>query len=66
MYDNRRGFLRNTMALTALSSGRILGANDRIRVAGLGTGGRCTYLLGLASQAGRKSPRSATCMNHAA
>ena len=52
MHDNRRAFLRNSIALTALSSSRILGANDRIRVAGLGTGGRCTYLLSLANKAG--------------
>jgi len=52
MHDNRRAFLRNSVALTALSSSRILGANDRIRVAGLGTGGRCTYLLNLANKAG--------------
>jgi len=52
MNDNRRDFLRNSVLLTALSTSRILGANERIRVAGLGTGGRCSYLLGLASKAG--------------
>jgi predicted dehydrogenase len=52
MNDDRRNFLRNSVLLTALSTGRIKGANDRIRVAGLGTGGRCSYLLGLAGKAG--------------
>ena len=52
MNDNRRGFLRNSVVLTALSARRILGANERVRIAGLGTGGRCSYLLGLASKAG--------------
>ena len=32
-------------ALTAASYSRVLGANDRVQVAGLGTGGRCRYLL---------------------
>jgi len=41
---NRRRFLR-AAAATAVSYGRILGANDRIRVGGIGTGGRGTYLL---------------------
>jgi predicted dehydrogenase len=52
MNDNRRDFLRNSVLLTALSTSRILGANERIRIAGLGTGGRCSYLLGLAGKAG--------------
>jgi len=52
MNDKRRDFLRNSVLLTALSTSRILGANERIRVAGLGTGGRCSYLLSLASKAG--------------
>jgi predicted dehydrogenase len=52
MHDNRRGFLRNSAILTALSTSRILGANERVRIAGLGTGGRCSYLLGLAGKAG--------------
>jgi len=52
MNDNRRDFVRNSVLWTALSSSRVLGANERIRIAGLGTGGRCSYLLGLASKAG--------------
>ncbi len=46
MPNTRRAFL--TGAATALSYGRILGANDRVRLAGLGTGGRCRYLLDVA------------------
>jgi len=42
---NRRDFLKTTTVVTALSYGRVLGANDRIRIAGLGCGGRCQYLL---------------------
>ena len=36
---------RRTALLTALSASRILGANDRIRVAGIGVGGRARGLL---------------------
>jgi predicted dehydrogenase len=43
----RRTFLRTSAAaFTAASYNQILGANERIRVAGLGVGGRCRYLLG--------------------
>ena len=42
---NRRRFIGAAVA-TAASYGRILGANDRIRIAGIGTGGRGEYLLG--------------------
>ena len=52
MHDNRRDFLRNSAILTALSASRILGANERVRIAGLGVGGRCSYLLSLAGKAG--------------
>lgn len=45
MEANRRAFLKATAALTAASQGRIRGANDRIRLAGIGCGGRCQYLL---------------------
>src|SRR5690242_6838549 len=44
---NRRDFLSTTAAgvgalsLTAASASRVLGANDRIGVAFIGTGGRC-------------------------
>jgi hypothetical protein len=38
--NSRRDFLRASAALsTAASAGRVLGANDRIRVAIVGTGG---------------------------
>ncbi|HEV1284379.1 MAG TPA: Gfo/Idh/MocA family oxidoreductase [Bryobacteraceae bacterium] len=43
---NRRAFL-----LTAASAARVLGANDRIRLAGIGVGGRGAYDLGLAAKA---------------
>ena len=43
-HGNRRRFLGAAVA-TAASYGRIFGANDRIRVAGIGTGGRGDYLL---------------------
>jgi len=36
-----------TAIATAASYGRILGAKDRIRIAGIGTGGRYSYLLGI-------------------
>jgi predicted dehydrogenase len=46
VHPARRQFLK-TAALTAVSYNRILGANDRIRIGGIGTGGRCQYLLSL-------------------
>ena len=46
---NRRRFL-GAAAVTAASYGRILGANDRIRVAGIGVGSRGEYLLGNVSK----------------
>jgi len=47
---DRRDLLKASAAFTALSRGRVLGANDRIRIAGLGTGGRGTFLLTTASK----------------
>jgi predicted dehydrogenase len=47
----RRDLLKASAFFTAASYNRILGANDRIRLAGLGVGGRATYLLGLAAKA---------------
>jgi len=41
---NRRRFIGAAVA-SAASYSRVLGANDRIRVAGIGTGGRGQYLL---------------------
>jgi predicted dehydrogenase len=41
---HRRRFVQAALA-TAASYGRILGANDRIRIGAIGTGGRCQYLL---------------------
>ncbi len=49
MTSQRRMFLRSVAAVSAASYGRILGANDRVRIAAIGTGGRCRYLLGLAT-----------------
>jgi predicted dehydrogenase len=43
---NRRAFL-----LTAASAARVLGANDRVRVAGIGVGGRGAFDLGIAAKA---------------
>ena len=40
----RRQFVRTALA-TAASYGKILGANDRIRIGAIGTGGRGQYLL---------------------
>ncbi|MBM3748530.1 MAG: Gfo/Idh/MocA family oxidoreductase [Acidobacteria bacterium] len=51
MEESRRAFLKKGPALTALSQSRVLGANERIRIAGLGCGGRCQFLLALARQA---------------
>jgi predicted dehydrogenase len=50
---NRRDFLKTTAAgaaalsLTAASASRVLGANDRIGVAFIGTGGRCQEHIGI-------------------
>jgi predicted dehydrogenase len=48
---HRRDLLKASAFFTAASYNRILGANDRIRIAGLGVGGRATYLLGLVAKA---------------
>ncbi|MFB3827384.1 MAG: Gfo/Idh/MocA family protein [Bryobacteraceae bacterium] len=42
MSHNRRVFL------SASAAAAVVGANDRIRIAGIGTGGRCRYLLSVA------------------
>ena len=42
---NRRRFI-GAAAVTAASYGRIFGANERIRIAGIGVGSRGEYLLG--------------------
>ncbi len=46
----RRGFAASAAAFTAISYNRVLGANSRVRMAGLGTGGRGQYLMRLAAQ----------------
>src|ERR1035438_117726 len=47
----RRDLLTASAIWTAASYSRVFGANERIRIAGLGVGGRATYLLGLAARA---------------
>jgi predicted dehydrogenase len=50
---NRRRFLGAAIATaTAASYGRILGANDRIRIGAIGTGQRCQYLLSVLNKLG--------------
>jgi predicted dehydrogenase len=51
----RRQFLRAATIATAASYGRILGANDRIQVGAIGTGGRCQYLMGLLNKLGENN-----------
>ena len=46
---NRRGFLGAAIA-TAASYGRVLGANDRVRIGVIGTGDRGQYLLDILSK----------------
>ena len=50
----RRDFLKETAVagataavLGGLAPARVLGANDKIRVGAMGTGGRCQYLMKL-------------------
>lgn len=51
--STRRSFLRTSAILgSAASAGRILGANDRIRVAVIGTGPRGKYLMNELNKAG--------------
>ena len=49
--SNRRQFLTGAVA-TAASYGRVLGANDRIRVGAIGTGGRGQYIMEMFRQSG--------------
>src|SRR6266568_6455272 len=51
MHNHRRDFLK-TAALAAISRSRILGANDRIRVGGIGLGTRGGQVLPLFLSAG--------------
>ena len=51
MTGNRRQFLQ-AAAATAASRQRISGANDRVRIGGIGVGGRCSYLLATAQRVG--------------
>jgi predicted dehydrogenase len=47
MLSNRRQFLAGTAAVAALPASTVRGANNRIRIGAIGTGGRCQYLLSL-------------------
>lgn len=49
---DRRQFFRTAAAMTAASYSRILGANDRIRLGAIGTGGRGQYLMGYVNKVG--------------
>jgi predicted dehydrogenase len=48
---NRRVFMGAALA-TASSYGKILGANDRVRVGAIGTGSRCQYLMSVLNKVG--------------
>lgn len=48
--STRRTFIKAAVAVTAASQGHVLGANDRIRIGGIGTGGRGQYLLSVLSK----------------
>jgi predicted dehydrogenase len=52
MPENRRKFIQHAATLSALSYGRVLGANNRIRIAGIGCGGRGQYLVKKAQAVG--------------
>ncbi len=50
--SSRRSFLASAALTTAASAGRVRGANDRIRVGVVGTGGRGQYLMKALNQIG--------------
>lgn len=50
-HPNRRRFVAGAL-VTAASAGRVLGANESIRIGAIGTGNRCQYLLGLLNKIG--------------
>jgi predicted dehydrogenase len=52
MDAKRRDFLKAAAGITALSQTRVLGANETIRVGGIGTGGRGSYILDLVRKSG--------------
>lgn len=53
MIPDRRQFLKTAaFAATALSQSRVWGANDRVRIGAIGTGGRCQYLLSVLNEIG--------------
>jgi predicted dehydrogenase len=47
MLTNRRQFLTSSAVAAATPRNSVMGANDRIRIGAIGTGGRCRYLLQL-------------------
>lgn len=52
MQNNRRQFLLSGAALTALSQSQVLGANDRVRIGAIGTGGRSRELMNALAKSG--------------
>lgn len=50
MKPNRRRFLQAASLAPIAANARILGANDRVRIGAIGTGGRCRYLLSLVNK----------------
>ncbi len=51
---SRRSFLASAALATAASAGRVRGANDRIRLGVVGTGGRGQYLMKALNQIRRR------------
>lgn len=49
--NSRRSFLQSA-GLTAAAASRAIGANERVRIGGLGSGGRGTYVMRLAKEFG--------------
>jgi predicted dehydrogenase len=55
MPNDRRAFLKSSVlagAAALLPTSRVLGANERIRIGAIGTGGRCQYLMKVLNDVG--------------